>query len=136
MSTSTTNFKKGFTEVLKRKPIYELKKDYKKVSKKYQETKDRIIKLIDWDDCDVISSYDLTELKELHSQKHKLYWDIYHLEHPNDIATKKAYDFLEELGTLESLKWLQNHNLTTHKLIVEISNNPNFLEEIMGDDVV
>lgn len=33
MSTSTTDFKKGFTEVLKGKPIYELKKDYKMVSK-------------------------------------------------------------------------------------------------------
>ena len=120
----------AFQEVTKETPLWELKKEYKKASKKYTEAKNRMMKLIDWDDITPLGLHDIIELKELYHAKTELYWKIHMIENPDDHATKEAYAFLRSMTNQEANHWLMEHKLTTHQLAAEIANNPNFLNEV------
>ena len=120
----------SFQEVEKETPIWELKSEYKRISRKYEEAKHRMIKLIQFDDISQLSSYDMIELKELYNTKTRLFWDIHMRENPDDHATKEAYAFLRTMTSIEAAEWLVERNLTTHRLAEEIAANPNFLNEV------
>lgn len=123
----------AFEEVTKTPTAIEinnLKRKYTNVCKKFESKKERFLDHIGWEDFEVLSSYDFIELKELYIEKKQLYWQLHALEHPDDKASKVAYDFLNSMSSLESVDWLRQHNLTTHQLIAEIANNPKYLEEV------
>ena len=65
---------------------------------------------------------------------HELQWEIEKAEAvinntlPQYYATRKAYSFLDSQDD-GGITFLQEHNLTTHGLIYEIMENPQFIEE-------
>ena len=110
--------------------IEDMKTEYRRLVRKYDSLRSNLIEKLTFDDLEQLQLYDFFELKETYNQKKTLYWKIHALEHPNDTASKIAYDFLNSMTSRESVHWLQAHGLTTHQLIAEISNNPNFLTEV------
>ena len=78
----------------------------------------------------VLSVDDFLKLKELYILTKNLTWKIYELEHPNDTATPAAYRFLNSMSHNDQVDFLMKHDLTTHRLIDKIKENPNFLKEV------
>ena len=122
----------AFEEVTKKptNKLGSLKRQYRKLEKKFYDAKYRFTQAIGFEDFETLSINDFLELKELYIQKKKLYWKIYSLEHPEDTATVKAYQYLNTLDHNEKIDFLTEIGLTTHELIDEINKNPNFIEEV------
>ena len=123
----------AFKEVTKtpnQSEINQLKRQYKTASKKFEDAKYRFKDSINWDDFETLSVSDFLQLKELYITQKKLYWKIHQLEHPEDKATKAAYDYLNSLDHNAQIDFLASNGLTTHKLIQEIERNPNFIKEV------
>ena len=74
------------------------------------------------------------DFKNLVETIHSLHWEIEKDEAilnnnlPEYYATRKAYSFLDSQDD-GGISFLREHNLTTHGLIYEIMENPNFIEE-------
>lgn len=123
----------AFAEVNKaptQREIGNLKRKYRAICKKWDSKKYQFSQAISWDDFENLSVTDFLELKELYIEKKKLYWKIYQLEHPEDTATVKAYEYLDRLDHNRKIDFLTEIGLTTHELINELEKNPNFIEEV------
>ena len=123
----------AFEEVTKKpttSQLGSLKREYRKLEKKFDDAKYRFTQSIGFEDFETLSIDDFLSLKELYIRKKKLYWKIYELEHPEDTATVKAYQYLNTLDHNEKIDFLTEIGLTTHELIDEITKNPNFIEEV------
>ena len=74
------------------------------------------------------------DFRNLMDKIHSLQWEIEKAEAVRDntlpqyYATRKAYSFLDSQDD-GGITFLQEHNLTTHSLIYEIMENPQFIEE-------
>ena len=122
-----------FSEVNKaptQREISNLKRKYRAICKKWDNKKYQFSQAISWEDFENISVNDFLELKELYIEKKKLYWKIYQLEHPEDTATVKAYEYLDRLDHNSKIDFLTEIGLTTHELIDAIKENPNFISEV------
>jgi len=62
--------------VLKEVTQLTTEKEYEVISKQYLELKQHIKDCIEFEDFEVLSSYDLTKIKELHFTKSALFWKI------------------------------------------------------------
>lgn len=107
-----------------------LKREYKRLCRKWDESKYQFSEAIGWEDFEVLSVNDFLELKELYIQKKKLYWKIYSMEHPEDTATVEAYKYLNSLDHNECMDFLTRIGKTTHEFIQELKENPNYLAEV------
>ena len=107
-----------------------LKRQYRKLCKKYDELKYQYLDSIGAEDFEVLTPEDFLELKETYILKKNLYWKIHRLENPDDHATEKAYRFLNSMGHNDQFDFLMKQELTTHGLIECIRENPNFIEEV------
>ena len=110
--------------------LNELKRRYNAVKRKYENLKYQFQDHIYWDDFEVLKIDDFLKLKELYLEKKQLYWEIHQLEHPEDKATEEAYRFLNTMSHNEQMDFLMAHHMTTHELIQQIKDNPNFLSEV------
>ena len=110
--------------------ISQLKREYRKLEGKYDSLKYQFLDAVGAEDFEVLSVQQFLELKELYIQKKRLYWKIHELEHPDDIATREAYRFLNSMGHNDQFDFLMKHHMTTHRLIDAIRENPNFLDEV------
>lgn len=123
----------SFQEVTKTPTVSEinnLKREHKRLTKKYESLKYQFTDAINWDDFETLNVQDFLELKELYIKTKKLYWKIHTLEHPEDNATREAYSFLNRMSHNDQNDFLMKHHLTTHQLIDAIKENPNFLSEV------
>lgn len=123
----------SFTEVTKtptKAELHQLKSEYKRLCRKYDELKYKYLDSITAEDFEVLHVDDFLELKETYILKKNLYWKIHSIEHPEDTASEKAYRFLNSMNHNDSNDFLMKHDLTTHSLIAEIKKNPNFIEEV------
>ena len=110
--------------------ISQLKREYRRLEKKYDSLKYQFLDAVGAEDFEVLSVQQFLELKELYTQKKRLYWKIHELEHPDDTATREAYRFLNSMGHNDQFDFLMKHHMTTHRLIDAIRENPNFLDEV------
>ena len=110
--------------------ISQLKREYRRLEKKYDSLKYQFLDAVGAEDFAVLSVQQFLELKELYIQKKRLYWKIHELEHPDDTATREAYRFLNSMGHNDQFDFLMKHHMTTHRLIDAIRENPNFLDEV------
>lgn len=110
--------------------ISQLKREYRRLEKKYDSLKYQFLDAVGAEDFEVLSVQQFLELKELYIQKKRLYWKIHELEHPDDTATREAYRFLNSMGHNDQFDFLMKHHMTTHRLIDAIRENPNFLDEV------
>lgn len=110
--------------------ISQLKREYRRLEKKYDSLKYQFLDAVGAEDFEVLSVQQFLELKELYIQKKRLYWKIHELEHPDDTATREAYRFLNSMGHNDQFDFLMKHHMTTHRLIDKIRENPNFLDEV------
>lgn len=91
-----------------------------------------VIDQVDFDDPRL--SHIKDDFLKVTKRLHELYWEIEREEairdgtFPHYIATRKAYCFLDSQPD-KGIQFLQKHNLTTHGLIYELLENPNYLEE-------
>ena len=108
-----------------------LKREYRKLSRKYDELKYQFKDHIEWDDLETLCTEDFLELKETYILRKNLYWKIHRLEHPEDTASEKAYRFLNSMTHNDQLDFLREHELTTHGLIEKIKETPDYLEGIV-----
>ena len=123
----------AFTEISKAPTsaeLNQLKNEYRRLSRKYDDLKYRYLDSIGAEDFEVLSVDDFLELKETYILKKNLYWKIHNLENPEDAASEKAYRFLNSMNHKDSNDFLMRHGLTTHDLIHKLEENPNFLEEV------
>lgn len=123
----------AFTEVNKAPTsaeLNQLKREYRKLCRKYDELKYQFQDHINFEDFEILSVDDFLELKEVYIMKKQLYWKIHALENPNDTATETAYRFLNSMSHNDQVDFLMKNDLTTHKLIDEIKKNPNFISEV------
>ena len=123
----------AFTEVTKAPKSVELnqlKSEYRRLSRKYDDLKYRYLDSIGAEDFEVLSVDDFLELKEVYILKKNLYWKIHNIENPEDHATETVYRFLNSMNHKDSNDFLMEHGLTTHDLIHKLEENPNFLEEV------
>lgn len=110
--------------------LNQLKSEYRRLCRKYDELKFRYLDSIGAEDFEVLTVDDFLELKEVYILKKNLYWKIHNIENPNDTASEKAYRFLNSMNHNDSNDFLMRHGLTTHDLIHKLEENPNFLEEV------
>lgn len=123
----------AFTEVTKAPTsaeLNQLKSEYRRLSRKYDDLKYQYLDSIGAEDFEVLSVDDFLELKEVYILKKNLYWKIHNIENPNDTASEKAYRFLNSMSHNDQVDFLMKNDLTTHKLIDEIKKNPNFISEV------
>ena len=123
----------AFTEVTKAPTsaeLSQLKREYRKLCREYDELKYQFKEHINDEDFEVLSVDDFLKLKEVYMLKKSIYWKIHRLENPNDTATETAYRFLNSMSHNDQVDFLMEHDLTTHRLIDEIKKNPNFIEEV------
>ena len=123
----------AFNEVAKApttREIGNLKRRLRKLEKEYDDLKYQFKEHINMEDFEVLSVDDFLKLKELYMLTKALTWQIYELENPEDHATPKAYKFLNSMSHNDQLDFLMKHDLTTHRLIDAIRENPHFLEEV------
>ena len=107
-----------------------LKREYRKLEKEWDSVKYQFVQAITEEDFEVLSVEDFLRVKELYIRKKRLYWKIYELEHPEDTATREAYQFLNTMDHNSQFDFLMEHGLTTHRFIDAIRENPNFIKEV------
>lgn len=110
--------------------IGNLKRRLRKLEKEYDDLRYQFKDHIDKEDFEVLTVDDFLRLKELYMLTKTLTWKIYKLENPNDPATPAAYRFLNSMSHNDQMDFLREHDLTTHRLIDAIRENPNFLDEV------
>lgn len=110
--------------------ISNLKRRLRKLEKEYDDLKYQFKEHINMEDFEILSVDDFLKLKELYMLKKQLAWEIYELENPDDKATPAAYRFLNRMSHNDQVDFLMKNDLTTHRLIEAIRENPKFLEEV------
>ena len=53
-----------------------MRKEYEVISKEFTELKNRLLELIEYEDFDILNSYDVIQLKDLNQEKSVLFWKI------------------------------------------------------------